>query len=561
LLDSLLQEMSLHEEDQERRLLVEHPLEKVDLDQLLERRLGEFGRYQKVIYFLVCLPAALTASITLAAVFNNYSPAHRCQIPVCDSPVIPHYRDAFNLGFANFSIPLTKDNSTWDSCHRFQEISKKRCEASSFGSQVTECDNVLFKKDTMERTVVTDFSLVCQHNWKVPLSESIFFGGVLAGALVFGQLGDSLGRKNVFLWSMVQTLLCSLASVFSPDMTTLMVLQFLTAMGQVGVFQTCFVLGVELVGKSKRVFCGIIIEFFFVFGELALGLIAWALRDWRKLVLAYTIPSFLFLLYHFILPKSIRWLITNKKYVEAERELAKVAKWNNVEPLTRDELKNYEKLEDEGEERESILDLVRRPKLLSRLLIVFLAWIVTTMVYYGLSLNASSLVGDLYVNFALLSLVELPGYALSYVGMTYWGRKGTMIASLLVGGVACFLTTVVPSTWTTVQTILFLTGKVGVTSAFGTAYLYTSELFPTTVRNVCVGLSSMTGRIGAIVSPYVVGLGTLTGQDWLPMTVFAVGAVISGLMVFFLPETKDKALPKTLHEAETLTNRTASSQD
>ena len=41
--------MSLHEEDQERRLLVEHPLEKVDLDQLLERRLGEFGRFVTII--------------------------------------------------------------------------------------------------------------------------------------------------------------------------------------------------------------------------------------------------------------------------------------------------------------------------------------------------------------------------------------------------------------------------------------------------------------------------------------------------------------------------------
>ena len=33
---------------------------------LLEERLGEFGPYQRKLYILVCLPAALTATITMA---------------------------------------------------------------------------------------------------------------------------------------------------------------------------------------------------------------------------------------------------------------------------------------------------------------------------------------------------------------------------------------------------------------------------------------------------------------------------------------------------------------
>ena len=33
---------------------------------LLEERLGEFGPYQRKLYLLVCLPAALTATITMA---------------------------------------------------------------------------------------------------------------------------------------------------------------------------------------------------------------------------------------------------------------------------------------------------------------------------------------------------------------------------------------------------------------------------------------------------------------------------------------------------------------
>jgi hypothetical protein len=31
--------------------------------------------------------------------------------------------------------------------------------------------------------------------------------------------------------------------------------------------------------------------------------------------------------------------------------------------------------------------------------------------------------GDVFLNFALLALAEVPGYALSYLGMTWFGRK------------------------------------------------------------------------------------------------------------------------------------------
>jgi hypothetical protein len=43
------------------------------------------------------------------------------QIPVCDSPIIPAYEDAFTLGFANFTLPpLQGEHQQWDSCHRYK---------------------------------------------------------------------------------------------------------------------------------------------------------------------------------------------------------------------------------------------------------------------------------------------------------------------------------------------------------------------------------------------------------------------------------------------------------
>ncbi len=36
----------------------------------------------------------------------------------------------------------------------------------------------------------------------------------------------------------------------------------------------------------------------------------------------------------------------------------------------------------------------------------------------------------------------------------------------------------------------------------------------------------MSGRLGAVISPYVVELGPLTGLSWLPMAVFAAVSIL-----------------------------------
>ena len=122
----------------------------------------------------------------------------------------------------------------------------------------------------MRKTLASEFDLVCGEEWKVPLSQSVFFAGVLVGAALFGHLGDVWGRKNMFLLGLLEMSVCGIAAAFSTNFLMFTILQFFTAMGKVGVFQTVFVLGIEIVGKSKRVFCGIVIEYFFVLGEILL---------------------------------------------------------------------------------------------------------------------------------------------------------------------------------------------------------------------------------------------------------------------------------------------------
>lgn len=55
--------------------------------------------------------------------------------------------------------------------------------------------------------------------------------------------------------------------------------------------------------------------------------------------------------------------------------------------------------------------------------------------------------------------------------------------------------------WTVVG--LSVLGKIGASTAFATIYLFSAELFPTVVRNSAMGVSSLSARIGGMISPYI----------------------------------------------------------
>lgn len=53
--------------------------------------------------------------------------------------------------------------------------------------------------------------------------------------------------------------------------------------------------------------------------------------------------------------------------------------------------------------------------LLVRFVIIVYNWITNAFVYYGLSLNSTSLSGNKYLNYTLVCLIEIPGYTISWV--------------------------------------------------------------------------------------------------------------------------------------------------
>ena len=107
--------------------------------------------------------------------------------------------------------------------------------------------------------------------------------GYLIGGIVFGSLSDKIGRKPTFMLANMFLLLSGLLGAIAPNYECFLASRFIVGFSIVGVESSCFVMGMELVGPSKRTQAGILCWFFETGGLLSAVGLAYLVRDnWRK---------------------------------------------------------------------------------------------------------------------------------------------------------------------------------------------------------------------------------------------------------------------------------------
>ncbi|CAL4122995.1 unnamed protein product, partial [Meganyctiphanes norvegica] len=143
-----------------------------------------------------------------------------------------------------------------------------------------------------------------------------------------------------------------------------------------------------------------------------------------------------------------------------------------------------------------VLDLFRSGPILCRhTIIITFIWFANNSVYTGLSYYAPALGGDVYLNFLLAGLAELPTYLFLWPSMEYLGRRWTIAVAMFLGGSAC-IATVITQDDPQVTLVLYCIGKFGISASFVVLPLLASELYPTVVRGIGLSFSSFAGMIG-----------------------------------------------------------------
>ncbi|XP_017009318.2 organic cation transporter-like protein [Drosophila takahashii] len=521
--------------------------------------LGDFGRYQKIIYFLICLTSIPVAFHKLAGVFLLAKPDFRCELPFENGST--HYELSSNLW--NLSFPPGEKCAYYDVSYSEEYLNGSIPRSSN---ETKSCDRYVYDQGTYLNSAVTEWNLVCGRDFMAATSDSLFMLGVLLGSIVFGQLSDKYGRKPILFASLVIQVLFGVLAGVAPEYFTYTFARLMVGATTSGVFLVAYVVAMEMVGPDKRLYAGIFVMMFFSVGFMLTAGFAYFVHDWRWLQIALTLPGVIFMCYYWIIPESARWLLSKGRKDCAIANMQKAARFNKV--VISDEV--LSDLLDEGESTEekakqkledqdqgpppSVWDLFCYPNLRRKTLLIFLDWLVTSGVYYGLSWNTNNLGGNVLLNFLISGMVEIPAYIFLLLTLNRWGRRSILCGCLVMAGLSLLATVIIPERMHTLVVVCAMMGKLAITASYGTVYIFSAEQFPTVVRNVALGAASMVARISGMMAPFLNFLATI----WKPLPLLICGslALAAGLLSLLLPETHNKPMLETIADGERFGKKT-----
>ncbi|XP_031766668.2 organic cation transporter protein-like isoform X2 [Galleria mellonella] len=520
-----------------------------DTDRLMHE-LGQFRRFHVMNYFLLALTVFAAALYAINYVFLAADVPYRCVVPECEAFNSTEYSPPW----LDAALPAGGRERR---CSRRSPLDPQQsCDGATFAEELQECDRWLYASND---TIVAEFNLGCQE-WKRTLVGTIHNIGMLVSLPIFGYISDRWGRKRALILSC--TLVGAIGSLkaFSISYEMYVIIEFLETLAGASAFPAAYILTIELLGQDKRVLTTAFLGIVLVIGGLSFAMLAKTFSYWRTFILVVYPPSLLFLSYIYLLPESIRWLLSKGYKEEAVAIIMKAAKMNSVtlsdetmKQLIEEKQRPVEQKKEDPEQQGLWMQVLRSPIIMMRLAICSWWWITCTFVFYGLAINSVSLAGDKYTNYMLVVSVEVIAVVTNALVLDRVGRKRTLLVAYTVCGLSCMAITFVPKSLPWLVTVLYLVGKIAITQAFSGIYMYTSELFPTHARHSLLGFCSMVGRIGSIVAPQMPLLAIYV--EWLPSVLFGAAALVAGGLMLTTPETLNTRLPDTIKEAEQIASR------
>nr|WP_263324063.1 MFS transporter [Neobacillus sp. Marseille-Q6967] len=378
--------------------------------------------------------------------------------------------------------------------------------------------------DAMDVGMLSFIIAALSVEWNLTAQEMGWIGsiqsiGMAVGALVFGLMADRIGRKNVFIITLLLFSIGSGISAFATSLAFFLVLRFLIGMGLGGELPVASTLVSESVPAEKRGSIVVLLESFWAVGWLIAAVISYFIIPkfgWSVALLISAAPALYALYLRIGLPDSPRFeAVSHREKVSLAQSLASL--WSNE---------------------------YRRQTLM-----LWIVWFCVVFSYYGMFLWLPSVMVmkgfSLIKSFGyvlIMTLAQLPGYFTAAFFIEKFGRKFVLTVYLIGTAVSAYLFGNADTTTMLITSgILLSFFNLG---AWGGLYAYTPEQYPTIIRGTGAGMAASFGRIGGVLGPLLVGywvtqkvpIGTI-------FTIFCISVLVGAFAVLILgKETKNKEL-------------------
>lgn len=373
--------------------------------------------------------------------------------------------------------------------------------------------------DAMDVGILSFVIAAIALDWGLTPSEMGWIGsvnsiGMAVGAFGFGILADRIGRKSVFMITLVLFSVASGLSALTTTLIAFLLLRFLVGAGLGGELPVASTLVSESVEANERGRVVVLLESFWAVGWILAALIAYFIipdYGWRIALVITALPAFYAIYLRRNLPDSPKFEAGG---APKQSGLVKVKElWSS----------EYAK----------------------RTLMLWIVWFTVVFSYYGMFLWLPSVMVikgfSMIHSFGyvlLMTLAQLPGYFTAAWLIERAGRKFVLSTYLLGTALSAFA-------FGNAETLTALLTCGALLSffnlgAWGALYAYSPEQYPTAIRATGAGAAAAVGRIGGIFGPLLVG--SLLGAGYGFGIIFGIfcGAIIIGVLAVVLLGTETK---------------------
>ncbi len=409
--------------------------------------------------------------------------------------------------------------------------------------------------DAMDVGLISFIIAVLAKQWSLNSTQtgwlaSVGFIGMAIGASVGGLLADRLGRRQVFALTLLIYGIATGASALAGGLALLMVLRFFVGLGLGAELPVASTYVSEFAPARIRGRLIVILEAFWAVGWTAAALIGFfvipASEDgWRWAFAFGAVPAVYALIVRWALPESPRWLASRGRITKAERI---VETFEAEAGITQEPAINKEPATRAIAVTASArLSTLWAPEFRLRTASAWIVWFCVNFAYYGAFIWIPTFLvssgHDLVTSFRftlIITLAQLPGYAVAAWLIEVWGRRITLSVFLAGSAVSAVLFGAATSEASLIAAGMALSFfNLG---AWGALYAVTPEIYPTSLRGTGSGWAAGAGRIASIVAPLVVPVLFQAGGAPLAFVVLSVFFAVATVAVWGLVDRRGLSL-------------------